>query len=224
MKKNKKSTYVGDEGGFASNFKNDFEVFDYILQAIEDMKLGEDQSFIFGIDVAASQFYNSEKKVYDWNGLKLKTEELIDLYVKLIDKYPVYYIEDGLDENDWKGWEILNSLLGSKIQIVGDDIFTTNPQKIIKGIQYDVANSVIIKPNQIGTVMETLQAIKLCKESKLYTIISHRSGETNDTFIADLAVGASTGQIKTGGLSRGERLAKYNRLLQIEDKLISNLL
>ena len=149
---------------------------------------------------------------------------MIDMYVKWTEKYPVYSIEDGLADTDWDSWIALNKKLGDKIQIVGDDLFATNPQRIARGIEQGLANATIIKPNQVGTITETLQAIKLCKEYGMNTVVSHRSGETNDTFIVDLAVGTSAGQIKAGGPSRGERIAKYNQLLRIEDSLMLSLL
>jgi enolase len=162
--------------------------------------------------------------MYNWNGEPASSEDLIEFYEKISEHFPLYSIEDGLAEDDWDGWVAMKKRLGDKMQLVGDDIFVSNVDRIAKGIELEAANAVLIKPNQVGTVTEALQAIKLCKEHELGVVISHRSGETNDTFIADLAVGTSAGQIKAGGCMRGERLAKYNRLLRIEDKLLHSLM
>lgn len=206
---------MGDEGGFASNFFDDFEALDILSQTAS--KMGS--NFVFALDIASSQYYDSENKVYNFNNKSLTTDQMINFYEDLIKKYPIFSIEDGLSEHDWSGWIKMFKLMQNKTQIVGDDIFATNIYRIAKGAEEHLANSVIIKPNQVGTVTETLQAIKLCKSLNLNTIMSHRSGETEDTFIADMAVGSNCGQIKAGGLSRSERLAKYNRLLCIEDAL-----
>ncbi len=216
------STAVGDEGGFAPDMKHDTEALDILMEAIQFAQADSDGSLMIALDVAASQFYNPQSTLYNWHGEMLTSDEMIAWYVELAQKYPIYALEDGLSENDWSGWRELYKQLGSKIEIVGDDIFTTNAELIYDGIEQQVANTVIIKPNQIGTVTEALQAIKLCQEYDMHTIVSHRSGETNDSFIADLAVGSNAGQIKAGGLSRGERMAKYNRLLEIEHQLLFN--
>ncbi len=222
LKENGKAVAVGDEGGFAPDLKDEIEALDYLLQAIESVQMPSGGSIMIALDIAASQFYNSEKQYYLWQGKKVSSQELIDWYEQLIDskKYPIYSIEDGLHEDDWDGWAILRKTLGPKVRLVGDDIFVTNPQRIWEAIESGIADTVLIKPNQIGTVTETLQAIKLCKEYDVKTVVSHRSGETNDSFIADLAVGVSADHIKAGACSRGERLAKYNRLLKIEDDLL----
>jgi enolase len=219
-----KDVAVGDEGGFACEFKDEIEALDYLKQAIENTKKNMTGSFVIGLDIAASQFYDAKKKKYLWHG-KLKTsEQLIEYYEKLADEYSLYSIEDGLDEDDWKGWQEMTKILSKKVQVVGDDIFVTSAERIWRGIEEGVGTAVIIKPNQIGTITETLQAIKLCKDYDLDVIVSHRSGETNDTFIADLAVGTSAGHIKAGSCCRGERIAKYNQLLRIEDTLVLSLL
>lgn len=222
--KNDKIVAVGLEGGFATDFKDDIEALDYIMQAIELCSKKVKGGFVLALDVAASQFYNTKTKKYEWNGKKLSSDQMIELYESLIEAYPIYSIEDGLSEDDWAGWKVMTQALISKVQLVGDDIFATNPQRIWQGIEQTVGTAAIIKPNQIGTVTETLQAIKLCKEHDLNVIVSHRSGETNDTFIADLAIGASAGHIKAGGLTRGERLAKYNHILRVEDELVLTML
>ncbi|KKP36011.1 MAG: Enolase [candidate division TM6 bacterium GW2011_GWF2_32_72] len=220
LKENERSTAIGDEGGFASEFANDLEALDFLVEAIAATPSAKENEFGIALDVAASEFYNSKKKIYDWNGKIFTSEELANFYISLVNNYPILSIEDGFAEDDWKGWETFNSLLGEKIQIVGDDLFVTNPERIHKGIEKKAANASIIKPNQIGTITETLQAVKLCQENGFATVISHRSGETNDSFISDLAVGTAAGQIKSGACVRGERLAKYNRLLEIEDSLV----
>lgn len=220
LHKKGKSTAVGDEGGFASQFSSYEEALEYLVTTIEIVGKTEDSRCVLGLDFAASQYYNSSTMLYQWNNKQLSSLELIEAYQTLLQKYPIYSIEDPLAEDDWTAWQTLMTACGSEIQIVGDDIFATNFYRIEEGIKQGVANAVLIKPNQIGTITETLQAIQLCKQNNLKTVISHRSGETSETFIADLAVGASSGQIKAGGCSRGERIAKYNRLLAIEDMLL----
>lgn len=215
-----KDVAVGDEGGFAPDFKNDIQALDYLMEARELVQVDNGGSIMIALDVAASQFYNKRTREYSWQGKSCSASEMIEWYKNIVSEYPIYALEDGLSEHDWEGWEELTLELGSKIQIVGDDIFVTNLERIRDSIEQDVANTVLIKPNQVGTVTETLQAIILSKEYDRNVIVSHRSGETNDSFIADLAVGTSAGQIKAGGLSRGERMAKYNRLLQIETQLL----
>lgn len=222
--KNDKLIAVGDEGGFAGDFKNDAEALDYLVDAMELVQKKTKGTFVLAVDVAASQFYDAKKKKYDFGGKAMSSDQMITYYEKLAKKYPLYSIEDGLSEHDWTGWKDMTESLMSKVQLVGDDIFATNPELIWKGIEQGVATAAIIKPNQIGTVTEALQAIKLCKEHDMNVIVSHRSGETNDPFIADLAVGVSAGHLKAGGLSRGERIAKYNHLLRIEDELVSSML
>jgi enolase len=215
---------VGDEGGFAGNFKSETQAFDFLMEAIEFSSKKIQGSFVLAIDVAASQFYDVKKKKYNFGGKSMSSDQMIAYYEKLAKKYSLYSIEDGLSQHDWDGWKDMTQALYTKVQLVGDDIFATNPELIWKGIEQGVATASIIKPNQIGTITETLQAIKLCKEHDMNVVVSHRSGETNDAFIADLAVGTSSGHIKAGGLSRGERMAKYNHLLRIEDTLALSLL
>ena len=218
-----KSTAVGYEGGFAPMLEDEQEALDLLMEAVERSGI-DSGDVVFALDVAASQFYNPTKKMYDWKGQFVSSEELIGVYKQLAEHYPLYSLEDGLADNDLEGWKNLMDTLGEKLQIIGDDIFATHSQRIIMGIENNLAHGVIIKPNQVGTVTETLQAIKLCKANDINIIASHRSGETEDMFIADLAVGASAGQIKAGGCSRGERMAKYNHLLRIEDELTRTLL
>lgn len=218
LKSNGKSTSTGLEGGFASNFENDLEPLDYIIQAIEAAGF-EKEKFLLGINVAASQLYDQKKELYKINSDYKNSDEMIEWYDQILKLYNLYSIEDGLQQDDLAGWIKLTQKFGNKMCIIADDIFATNPARIAKGLEYSIGNSVIIKPNQIGTITETLQAIQVCKENGLTTIASCRSGETNDTFIVDLAVGASTNYIKCGGLERGERIEKYNRLLEIENEL-----
>ena len=222
LKKAGKIITVGDEGGFACLFSTETEALDFLTEAIT--KIGNGDHYRIAIDVAASEFYNEQTHCYDWHGDFLTSAEMIALYTTLVQTYPIYSIEDGLSQDDWQGWMAMMNQMGDKIQIVGDDLFVTSEQRIKHGCLVNAANAVIIKPNQIGTITETLNAIQACAASSMNSIISHRSGETEDTFIADLAVGTSSGQIKAGGCSRSERLAKYNRLLRIEDQLIRSLM
>ena len=215
-------TGVGDEGGFAPNFKNLEEPFEKIVEAIKMAGFIPGKDISIAIDVAASEFYNSKIQKYDLikSGAGVKTStEMVKLYEELCKKYPIVSIEDGMDQNDWHGWELLTQKLGDKLQLVGDDLFVTNSEYLQQGINTKVANSILIKVNQIGTLTETLNTIKLAHENGYTTVISHRSGETEDTFIADLAVAVNSGQIKTGSISRSERIAKYNQLLRIEENL-----
>ncbi len=214
------STAVGDEGGFAPHFESEQQALDMLMEIAEYVHHEFGWAIMLALDIAATQFYDKKRNSYIWHGKHISRDDLIEWYLKLTQNYPLYAIEDGLQEDDFEGWEILHKELGNRIAIVGDDLFVTNVQRIYEGIDRELANAVLIKPNQIGTVTETLQAIKLCKEHHMNIVISQRSGETNDSFIADLAVGTSAGQIKAGGLSRGERLAKYNRLLEIETQLL----
>jgi len=215
-------TNVGDEGGFAPNLSSNIEAFDLIMEAIKRARYIAGKDVFLAIDVAASTFYDKEKNSYFLKGenRNLTSTELIDFYGELVTKYPLLSIEDGLEENDFEGFKLLTTKLGSNIQIVGDDLFVTNPVLFKKGINLKACNSILIKANQIGTVTEMLAVINLAKEVGYKTIISHRSGETEDTFIADLAVGLNLDQIKTGSLSRSDRLAKYNQLLRIEEELL----
>lgn len=213
------STTVGDEGGFAPTLHSNEEPLQLIVQAIEaaGYKAGED--IVIAIDVAASEFYRAGKYELKRDGKSLTSAEMVDLLASWVEKYPIVSIEDGLAEDDWDGWKILTEKLGGKIQIVGDDLFVTNIKRLQEGITKGVANSILIKLNQIGTVSETIGAINLAKQSDYTSVVSHRSGETEDTTIADFVVGLGTGQIKTGSMSRSERIAKYNQLLRIEEQL-----
>ena len=214
-----KSTSLGMEGGYACNFRNEREALDLLLEAIERVNNRQPLSCVIALDIAASQFYNPETGLYQWHDRQLTTDEMIDFYADLVKQYPIYSIEDGLSQDDWFGWVALTQMLKEKVQIVGDDLFATDITRIIRGSEEQAATSVIIKPNQVGTITETLQAIAVAKNFGLHTIVSHRSADTEDTFIADLAVGTSAGQIKAGSCARSERVAKYNRLLTIEDEL-----
>jgi len=216
------TTNVGDEGGFAPELKSNEEALDTILKAIEKAGYKPGEDVVLSLDAAASEFYDSNDKIYNLvkSGKgKLSADELIDYWAELAEKYPIFSIEDGLDEDDWDGWKKLTQKIGQKVQLVGDDIFVTNPQRLSRGINEGVGNSILIKVNQIGTLTETAETINLATRHGLTNVISHRSGETEDTFIADLAVAFNTGQIKTGSASRTDRIAKYNRLLRIEEEL-----
>lgn len=215
-------TAVGDEGGFAPNFKSNEEPLEKIVEAIKMAGYRPGKDICIALDVAASEFYNDEKKVYELTKSKQgtkTTQEMVDWYTQLIKTYPIISIEDGLAESDWDGWKVLTDKLGKKIQLVGDDLFVTNPSILKEGIDKKIANSVLVKFNQIGTLSETLTTIEMAKKAKYTTVISHRSGETEDTTIADLAVATNAGQIKTGSLCRTDRVAKYNQLIRIEEEL-----
>lgn len=215
------ATSVGDEGGFAPNLKSNEEAIQVILEAVEKAgyKAGED--IMIGMDAAASEFFEKETGKYNLKGEGriLSSEELIDLYAEWVEKYPIVTIEDGLDENDWDGFKLMTEKLGNKIQLVGDDLFVTNTEKLSEGIEKGIANSILIKVNQIGTLTETLDAIEMAKKAGYTAVVSHRSGETEDATIADIAVATNAGQIKTGSASRTDRIAKYNQLIRIEDEL-----
>jgi enolase len=214
------STGVGDEGGFAPNLGSNEEALACIMEAIEKAKYRPGKDIFIALDSAASSFYEKGKYVLSAEKKPVKTaEEMVRFYEGLVKKYPIISIEDGLAEDDWKGWKLMTEVLGGKIQIVGDDIFVTNRTRLEKGIQMGVANSILIKLNQIGTVTETLETIQAAKEAGYTTVISHRSGETEDSFMADVAVAANSGQIKSGSICRSERIAKYNQLLRIEEQL-----
>ncbi len=212
-------TTVGDEGGFAPNLKTNEDAIKVILEATEKAgyKAGEDIKI--AIDAASSEFYDNDKKVYilEGEGKTMTSSEMVDYYAELCEKYPIISIEDGLAEDDWEGWKELTDKLGSKVQLVGDDLFVTNTKRLKQGIEKGIANSILIKVNQIGTLTETLDAIEMAKKAGYTAVISHRSGETEDTTIADLAVATNAGQIKTGSLSRTDRIAKYNQLIRIEE-------
>ena len=213
------NTAVGDEGGFAPDFNSNEEALTYIIEAIEKAGYKPGKEMGLALDAAASEFYSKGKYVLKSENRKLNAQEMIEYYAKLIEKYPILSIEDGLAEQDWKNWELMTEQLDEVIQLVGDDVFVTNPKILAKGIDDGVANSILIKLNQIGTVTETLDAIEMAAQAGYTTVISHRSGETQDTFIADLAVGVNAGQIKTGSMSRTDRVAKYNQLIRIEEEL-----
>nr|WP_319493262.1 phosphopyruvate hydratase [uncultured Desulfobacter sp.] len=213
------STGVGDEGGFAPDLGSNEEAIENIITAIEAAGYRPGKDIGIGLDAAASEFYKDGKYVFASENRAMSAAELIDYYESLIDKYPLVSIEDGLAEGDWDNWELMTERLGNRIQIVGDDVFVTNPDIFKQGIARGVGNSILIKLNQIGTVTETLDTIQMAKDSGYTTVVSHRSGETEDSFIADLAVGVNSGQIKTGSMSRSDRVAKYNQLLRIEEEL-----
>ena len=217
LKKGGNSTNVGDEGGFAPNFNSCAEALDTIVAAIRSAGYEPDSQVSIGLDVASSEFYADG--VYSFEGKKLSSDEMIEFYEKLISDYPIVSIEDALAEEDWTGWKKLTERIGNKCQLVGDDLFVTNPARLARGIENGVANAILIKVNQIGSLTETLRAIKMAQDAKYGVIISHRSGETEDTTIADLAVATNAGQIKTGSMSRTDRMAKYNQLIRIEEEL-----
>jgi enolase len=229
LKKDGHATTVGDEGGYAPNAPTVEAVFEYIKEAVEASGYKWGKDIKIALDVAASEFFVKEegaanfgKYVFKKSTKEVKTsEEMVDYYVELCKKYPIYSIEDGLDENDWAGWALLTKKLGKKVQLVGDDLFVTNPVRLARGIEEKSANAILIKVNQIGTITETLQAISDAQANDFGVISSHRSGETEDDFIADLAVGTAAGQIKTGSLSRTDRVCKYNQLLRIQENLNS---
>jgi enolase len=213
------STSVGDEGGFAPNFKSNEECLNTILKAIEKAGYKPGEDVLLALDCAASEFYKDGKYDLSGEGLQLTSVEFADYLANLVDKYPIVSIEDGMHESDWEGWAILTEKLGKKIQLVGDDLFVTNTKILKEGIEKNIANSILIKVNQIGTLTETFAAIEMAKRAGYTAVISHRSGETEDSTIADIAVGTNAGQIKTGSLSRSDRIAKYNQLIRIEEDL-----
>ncbi len=213
-------TSVGDEGGFAPQIKTAKEAIEILLEAIETAGYKAGKDIYLALDAAASEFYENGK--YNFEGAKLTSDEMISYYETLVSEYPIISLEDPLAEEDWEGWKKITEKLGNKIQIIGDDIFVTNPKILRKGIKEKIANSILIKLNQIGTVTETIETVRLAYSAGYTAVVSHRSGETEDTTIADFAVGMNTGMIKTGSLSRSERIAKYNRLLEIEEELGKN--
>ena len=229
LKENGYSVAVGDEGGFAPNLEDEEEALKYIVKAIEKAGFVPGKDIALSLDIASTEMYDEAKKIgkegyYFWKTKELKTkEEMVEYIIYLTQKYPIISVEDGLAEEDWETWEILTNRIGEKIQLVGDDLFVTNIERLQKGINKKVANAILIKPNQIGTLTETLEAIELAKKYGYKTIISHRSGETEDTTIADLAVAVNAGQIKTGAPCRTDRVAKYNRLLNIEHNILNGL-
>ncbi len=216
------NTAVGDEGGFAPNLKSNDEAIEVILEAINKAGYKPGTEIALALDPASSEFFSKEKNVYQFfksDKSEKTSAQMVDYYKNWIDKYPIVSIEDGLAEDDWDGWQLMTEKLGNKIQLVGDDIFVTNTERLERGIEKGVANSILIKVNQIGTLTETLDAIEMAKKAGYTNVISHRSGETEDTTIADIAVATNAGQIKTGSLSRTDRIAKYNQLLRIEEEL-----
>ncbi len=219
------SVGVGDEGGFAPDLENEEQALDVIIEAIKKAGYEPGKDIMLALDVASTEMFEEAKKIgktgyYFWKSKQYKTkEEMIEYIENLCEKYPIYSIEDGLAEEDWEGWQELTNKIGDKVQLVGDDLFVTNKSRLKRGIDKKVANAILIKPNQIGTLTETLDTIQMAKERGYRTVISHRSGETEDTTIADIAVGVNAGQIKTGAPARSERVAKYNRLLYIEDEI-----
>jgi len=216
------NTAVGDEGGFAPSLKSNEEALEVIMDSIKQAGYKPGEDIVLAMDVASSEFYNKEKGVYILEGegnKEVSASELSDFYAELVEKYPIVSIEDGLDENDWEGWKVLTEKLGDKIQLVGDDLLVTNTEKLQKAIDSNIANSILVKVNQIGTLSETFEAVEMAKKAGYTAVISHRSGETEDATIADIAVATNAGQIKTGSLSRTDRTAKYNQLLRIEDEL-----
>lgn len=218
------NTAVGDEGGFAPNLASNREAVEVIIEAIKAAGYEPGKDVCIAMDVASSEFYNKETGKYDLKGegKSLTSAEMIDFYEGLLNEFPIISIEDGLDENDWEGFKILTERLGSRLQLVGDDLFVTNTKRLAKGIEMGVANSILVKVNQIGTLTETLDAVEMAKRAGYTAVISHRSGETEDVTIADIAVALNAGQIKTGSMSRTDRIAKYNRLLKIESELGDN--
>lgn len=216
------STNVGDEGGFAPNIKSNEEAIEIVLKSIEQAGFKPGEDIYIAMDAAASEFYDEKEKVYHFhksNGQKLSSEAMVDYWASWVNKYPILSIEDGLHEDDWAAWKSLTSKVGSKIQLVGDDLFVTNVKKLQQGIDTGCANSILVKVNQIGSLTETINAVTLAHKSGYTSVMSHRSGETEDVTIADLAVALNTGQIKTGSASRSDRIAKYNQLLRIEEEL-----
>lgn len=221
LKKDSLATSVGDEGGFAPNLASDEDAIKYLIKAINAAGFKDGKDFVLAMDAAASEWKGGKKGEYHMpkSGVNFTSAQLIDHWKGLTEKYPIYSIEDGLDEEDWDGWQKLTATLGGKVQLVGDDLFVTNVKRLQKGIDLNCGNSILIKLNQIGSVSETMEAVKLAQRSGYTAVVSHRSGETEDTTIADLAVALNAGQIKTGAPSRSERVAKYNQLLRIEDAL-----
>ena len=225
LKKNAYSTNVGDEGGFAPNLSSNEEAIEILLKAIESSGYVAGSDIYIAIDAAASEFYDEKQNIYTINQLgekKMTSLEMVDLWEDLVNKYPLISIEDGLHEDDWEGWKELTKRIGNKVQLVGDDLFVTNVDRLSKGIKSSTANSILIKVNQIGTLSETISAVNMAHSNGYTSVMSHRSGETEDTVIADLSVALNCGQIKTGSLSRSDRIAKYNQLIRIEEQLSVN--
>lgn len=216
------NTSVGDEGGFAPNLKSNEEAIEVILTAVEKAGYNPGDEVLIALDPASSEFYDTEKKVYEFkwsDGSVRDADEMVEYWASWVEKYPIISIEDGMYEDDWNGWKTLTNAIGDKVQLVGDDLFVTNTERLARGIEEGIANSILVKVNQIGTLTETLDAIEMAHKNGYTSVISHRSGETEDTTIADLAVATNAGQIKTGSMSRTDRIAKYNQLLRIEEEL-----
>jgi enolase len=216
------NTPVGDEGGFAPNLKSNEEALDVIIEGIQKAGYAPGEQIFIALDPASSEFYDSNKKKYVFkksDGSEKSSEEMVKFWAEWVEKYPIISIEDGMAEDDWEGWKMMTEALGSKIQLVGDDLFVTNTKILKEGIEKEIANSILIKLNQIGSLTETLDAIEMAKRAGYTAVVSHRSGETEDTTIADLVVGVNAGQIKTGSTSRTDRICKYNQLLRIEEAL-----
>ncbi len=213
------NTNVGDEGGFAPAVKSSYEALDFIMKSIESAGYKPGEDVMVALDVASTEFFKDGKYVLEGEGKTLSTEQMIRYYEDLCSKYPICSIEDGLAEDDWNGWVELNKSLGQRIQLVGDDLFVTNPKRLAMGIEKKAANAILVKVNQIGTLTETLEAVQMAQKAGMGVVLSHRSGETEDSTIADLAVATNAGQIKTGSLSRSDRIAKYNQLIRIEEEL-----
>ena len=216
------STNVGDEGGFAPNLRSNVEAVEVVLQAIEKAGFRPGEDVFIAMDAASSEFYDEEKGLYVFKkstGDELTSSQMADYWKDWVSKYPIKSIEDGMQEDDWEGWKLMTEYVGDKIQIVGDDLFVTNVDRLQKGIDENIANALLVKVNQIGSLTETINAVDLCHRNKYKSVMSHRSGETEDSTIADLAVALNTGQIKTGSASRSDRMAKYNQLLRIEEQL-----
>ena len=213
------NTNVGDEGGFAPNLKNTEDALNFVMKAIKAAGYKAGKDVVLALDAASTEFYSKGKYKLDGEGKTLDAKAMVGFYKKLADKFPIVSIEDGMAEDDWAGWKALTDALGDRLQLVGDDVFVTNPKRLAKGIEDGVANSILVKVNQIGTLTETLEAVEMAHRAGYTAVMSHRSGETEDATIADLAVATNCGQIKTGSLSRSDRLAKYNQLLRIEEAL-----
>jgi enolase len=222
LKKKGHSTNVGDEGGFAPNLGSNKEAIEVVIEAIEKAGYKPGKDIWIALDAASTEFYKKGKYVFESTGESLTSAEMVDFWKDWTKKYPIISIEDGLAEDDWKGWKLLTDAIGDKVQIVGDDLFVTNTQRLAQGIEKGVANSILVKVNQIGTLTETIEAVNLATRNSYTSVMSHRSGETEDSTIADLAVALNTGQIKTGSASRSDRIAKYNQLLRIEEELGSS--
>lgn len=221
LKKNGMSTNVGDEGGFAPNLGSNEEAIEVVLKAIKNAGYKPGEDVWIALDAASSEFYDKKKKkyIFESTGSEMTSAEFVDYWAKWVNKYPIASLEDALDEDDWEGWKLLTEKVGDKVQLVGDDLFVTNTKRLQRGIDENIGNSILIKVNQIGTLSETIEAVQLATKNKFTSVISHRSGETEDTTIADLAVALGCGQIKTGSASRSDRMAKYNQLLRIEEEL-----